>query len=381
MSNTGQPVSLSQSGASPKVAGGLRRHVLSWAPAVGAAVLVLLFVLSDSRKLWEAASRIDLLRMAVPVGCAIVSYLTMALSYQGIARAAGYPVPFTEMLKITLVANTMNNLVSTGGLSGFATRMYFFIKLGIPSGLAVTVSLLQTFLTNTLLLLFVVVGFGYLLSAGNLQGLALATTAILLFFFLFAAVISVILLFHRRVRRRTLFTLAEAANWLMHRFLPNRKPARIRIWRFQRNLNRSIDLLLSRKQAMLLPTMWIFLDWVVTILILWGGFFAAHYPIAPTYVVIGFAVGIILSLISFVPGGLGVMEGSMAAIFASLGVPFETAVIASLIFRVAYHVLPMVVSVFFFRGMLLQGARAAEQGETVGATDLAGTGDLTSPAE
>lgn len=47
----------------------------------------------------------------------------------------------------------------------------------------------------------------------------------------------------------------------------------------------------------------------------------------------------------------------MAAIFASLSVPFETAVVAVLIFRVAYYVLPMIISVFFFRGMLLQGAR------------------------
>jgi len=105
------------------------------------------------------------------------------------------------------------------------------------------------------------------------------------------------------------------------------------------------------------PTLWIIADWAVTLLILWGGFVAVNYPIPLSFVVVGFAVGIILSLVSFVPGGLGVMEGSMAAIFASLSVPFETAVVAVLIFRVAYYVLPMIISVFFFRGMLLQGAR------------------------
>jgi uncharacterized protein (TIRG00374 family) len=100
-------------------------------------------------------------------------------------------------------------------------------------------------------------------------------------------------------------------------------------------------------------------DWTVTMLILYAGFVTVHYPIPLSFVVVGFAVGIILSLVSFVPGGLGVMEGSMAAIFASLSVPFETAVVAVLIFRLAYYVLPMIISAFFFRGMLLQGARAA----------------------
>ena len=55
------------------------------------------------------------------------------------------------------------------------------------------------------------------------------------------------------------------------------------------------------------------------------------------------------------------MEGSMAAIFAGLSVPFETAVVAVLIYRLAYYVLPMIISLFFFRGMLLQGARVSSQ--------------------
>jgi hypothetical protein len=46
-------------------------------------------------------------------------------------------------------------------------------------------------------------------------------------------------------------------------------------------------------------------------------------------------------------------------VFTSLAVPLETAVVAVLIFRVAYHVMPMVTSVFLFRQMLLQGAHAA----------------------
>jgi uncharacterized membrane protein YbhN (UPF0104 family) len=94
----------------------------------------------------------------------IASYLTMARSYQGIAIAAGCPVSLVDMLKITFVANSMNFLVATGGLSGFAVRMYFFTRLGMASQTAVVVSLAQTFLTNFTLLVFVLVGFAYLFS-------------------------------------------------------------------------------------------------------------------------------------------------------------------------------------------------------------------------
>jgi len=347
--------------AAPTMASRSHAHLISWALVLGVGAFVLLFVFSDTQKLWQIASTLDARLLSIPIGCALASYVVMARSYQGIARAAGCDVPFWEMLKITFVANTVNYIVSTGGLSGFAVRLYFFIRLQIPSGTAVIISLVQTFITNAILLLFVVAGFAYLLTAHNLHGYALGTIATLLFFFILVAVLAIILLFHRPLRRRVLFVMAEVTHWFLHRFFPRHKPARMRIWRFQRNLNRGIDFVLARKRRMVIPTVWIVVDWVATLLILWGAFVTVNYPIPMSFVVVGFAVGIILSLVSFVPGGLGVMEGSMAAIYASLSVPFETAVVAVLIFRLAYYVMPMIISVFFFRGMLLQGARVAPE--------------------
>ena len=337
---------------------GSKKHLIG-ALLLGTALLALLFVFSDSKKLWATASTVDPVLLSIPVICALGSYIVMARSYQGIAEAAGCHVPFWDMLKITFVANTVNYLVSTSGLSGFALRLFFFLRLSIPSGTAVIISLVQTFITNLILLLFVVAGFAYLLTSHDLHGYALGTTSTLLFFFILIAAVAMLLLFHRQLRRRTLFILAEVVHWFMHRFFPRQQLARMRIWRFQRNLNRGIEFLLARKARMIIPTLWIIADWVFTLLILYGAFVAVRYPIPMTFVVVGFAVGIILSLVSFVPGGLGVMEGSMAAIFVSLSVPFETAVVAALIFRVAYYVLPTIISVFFFRGMLLQGARSS----------------------
>jgi uncharacterized protein (TIRG00374 family) len=61
-----------------------------------------------------------------------------------------------------------------------------------------------------------------------------------------------------------------------------------------------------------------------------------------------------LSYVSLIPGGLGIMEGSMAAIYAGFGVPYENAVAAVLIYRVAYYLLPLIASLFFYN-MFTQG--------------------------
>ncbi|MCK6553436.1 flippase-like domain-containing protein [Candidatus Binatia bacterium] len=333
--------------------------MLSWALLVGLAVLVVMFVAADGQKLLETAATIDWVLLALPLACGIASYVVMALSYAGIATAAGARIPYWEMLKITFVANTMNYVVSAGGLSGFAVRLYYFVRLGTPSGTAVIISLIQTFLTNLVLLFFLLGGFTYLLQAHELRGYALGTIAVLLSVFVLAAAVALLLLLHHELRRRTLFILAETAHWLLHKLVPRHKPPRVHVWRFQRNLNRGIAFMVARKRHMIGPTLWILLDWVITLLVLYTAFLAVRHPVPISFVIVGFAVGMILSLVSFIPGGLGVMEGSMAAIFASLAVPFETAVVAALIFRVAYYFVPMVVSVFFFRRMLLQGARAA----------------------
>ena len=103
------------------------------------------------------------------------------------------------------------------------------------------------------------------------------------------------------------------------------------------------------------PLFYILLDWVFTLLVLQTSFLAVGYPLPISYVIVGFALGMVLSLVSLIPGGLGIMEGGMAAIYVGLGVPLETAVVAILIFRVVYYVLPLLFSLFFMHGMFIQG--------------------------
>lgn len=332
-----------------------RSQTVSWLLVLGLAAFVVLFVMSDARELWRALSRVDPWLATLPFLFTLLTYVTMALSYHGIARAAGHEVPFPAMLRITYVANAVNYLVTTGGLSGFAVRMYFFVRQGIPAPQAVTISLVQTLLTNGVLLLFVLVGFRYLIESGSLEGTPLVAAMALVGIFGLVLLAMLTLLVHRRLRRRVLFLLAEAAHHVLRRFAPGKKPRRVHLWRLQRSLHHGLDFLLERKRHMIAPTLWIFLDWALTILVLHSAFLAVRHPIPLSFVIIGFAIGMVLSLVSLIPGGLGVMEGSMAAIFAGLGVPFETAVVAVLLFRIAYYFLPLFLSVFLFGGMLRQG--------------------------
>jgi uncharacterized protein (TIRG00374 family) len=330
--------------------------LVALALTVGVGLIVLLFVLADARKLWRTAAGIRPIILAVPVLLTVLSYGAMSRSYQGIADAAGCRLSFREWLRITLVSNTVNYVVTSAGLSGFAVRMYLLSQRGVTSGRAVVISLVQTFLTNFTLLFFILMGFTTLIVRQYLSGAGLAAASALVVLFASLLAWAVVLMYHRRLRRRTLFFIADAGHRILRRVVPRWTPGRVRFWRFQHALNEGLEFLLARKRQMLAPTFWILLDWVLTIAILWAAFRAVNYPIAPGLVVVGFAVGMCLTLVSLVPGGLGVMESAMAAAFASFGAPYETAVLAVVIFRVAYHFLPLLLSLFFFHGVMLQAA-------------------------
>jgi hypothetical protein len=343
-----------------------RRTFFIAALIVGIGLVALPVLLADGRELARTAAGVQPAALGVALALTFLSYAAMSRSYQGIADAAGCALRFREWLRITFVSNTVNYLVTSAGLSGFAVRMYLLSQQGVQPGRAVLISLVQTALTNFTLLFFILIGFATLVLRYQLSGVALvsASTAVVLF----ASVLTyaVVLVYHRRLRRRTLLFVADAVHRVLRRVAPSRTPRRVRLWRFQHNLNEGLEFLFARKDRMLGPAGWILLDWVLTMTILWAAFRSVNYPIAAGLVVVGFAVGVCLSLVSLVPGGLGVMESSMTAVFVSLGVPLEPAVVAVIIFRVSYYVVPLLISLFFFHGLMVQAARtvAAPDSET-----------------
>ncbi len=321
---------------------------------LGLTAFVALLAMTGVGELWQVlrSARHELL--VLPLLCVAASYLTMALSYHGIARAAGDHIHFLDMLKITLVANSLNYLVATGGLSGFAARTYYFTRRSVPPEKSIVISLAQTFLTNVTLLVFVLLGLAYVFAGRELEGAALAGTALTTALLMLLAFVTGAVILHRPTRRRFLNIVAEVTYRSFRKLRPAAGLSRISMRRYLATLDRGIAFLVANKRKMIAPTVFIVLDWVFTILILHTAFMAIGEALPFGQTVVGFSVGLILSFVSLIPGGLGIMEGSMSAVFAGMGVPLQAAVAAALLFRFFYYIVPLVVSLIFLRDILLQ---------------------------
>jgi len=72
-------------------------------------------------------------------------------------------------------------------------------------------------------------------------------------------------------------------------------------------------------------------------------FLAAGHPVNPGVLLAGYGLPLLLGKVSFLPGGVGIVEATMAALYDGLGVPDGVTVVIILIYRFLSFWLPLLV--------------------------------------
>lgn len=109
---------------------------------------------------------------------------------------------------------------------------------------------------------------------------------------------------------------------------------------------------IEKKTPFIIITAATIFDWLFTLFTLWVCFWALGINLSFGFILSGFFVGIVIGFVSIIPGGIGIQEGSMAGVYALLGVHFSQAIIAVLLFRVIYYVIPFIPAVILYGGLL-----------------------------
>ena len=114
-------------------------------------------------------------------------------------------------------------------------------------------------------------------------------------------------------------------------------------------MTRGVKFIRHRPSVLAMLVVLVIADWAGTVTALWFCFKALGNPIGIGTLLTGFSLGITAGFVSFVPGGLGVQEGSMAGVYALLGVPVRVALLAAVLFRIVYYFIPFLVTVPFYQ--------------------------------
>jgi uncharacterized protein (TIRG00374 family) len=322
-----------------------------WIAALaGVAVLIYTLKHANLHRFVENFGDIKPFWAFIVVVSAFLSYLCIAGVLKKLLRGISLPVSFGACFKITLLSNTLNSLMSMAGLSGVAAKVYLLSREDIPPSNTLSVSIIHGFLTNTIAVLFIYLGFFYLYSQHQITDrneVLFGVLVLLVAFVLTFVTIQTIIhegfrtkLWHLGVRAVTAFCTRIS------------KPQWIRMERaeaFFENFNGSLNLIMRNRGVLLAPATLALFDWLFMFLCLKFSFVSIGYPVSNRVLMVGFSVGLFTSMFSLTPASIGLMEGSMAGAFFLMGLDYDLALLAILIYRIAYYFLPIGVSVLFLK--------------------------------
>ncbi len=327
-------------------------------------VLGALFFLADLKLLGSVISNLRTSLLLLAALTAGVSYFFNYLAFRGLVRAADCPVRGGQLFRIAFASATVSYLFSAGGVSGMTLRLYFLKRQGIRTHTTLIISLVSTMLNNVVLLLVVVVGFGRLLLNGALNILQEVLSGAIVVVSMGLVASAFAGLYNRRVLDLVLTVGIRIFKWL-GKTLPSlpvfRRLTDESLETFRQEFHEATALITSHRRKIAVPFLYLTVDWAAAAGVLYFCFLATGYTINVGTLAAGFAVGVFIYLISIVPGGLGLMEVSMAGLYVSLGVPLEEALVALLAYRIIYYFLPFGLSLLLC-GPLLREARADNPG-------------------
>ncbi|MFN2374973.1 MAG: YbhN family protein [Candidatus Binatia bacterium] len=333
----------------------------------GTALVVVLLVvayaamsqIAGAESLGLAWERLEWHFLTLPLAATFLSYITMSLSYEGIVRAAGATISSRDMMRITLVANTANYIFPSGGLTGFALRLVFFTKRGISPGTAVAISFTQTLLTNLMLVLFVVYGLVNLLVTERIDGASLVAAVVATALLAIGFGLLLVMIYSTPIRRRVLMFAARLVDALLDR-LGRQQSLGARARRFFVHIEEGMALFAGRPGEMLMPSVWIFFDWLFMMGALWLAFYATGAQVSFSLIAIAFSVSSVASFVTFVPAGAGVLEGALAGTLAGLGVPLGDSLLPIFLYRFCYFIVPTILAFALAHGAFTGEKPAAE---------------------
>lgn len=290
-------------------------------------------------------------------------YVCMGLSLRETLKMLGQKINIGASISIAFVSTTVNYFVSSMGVSGFALRAHLLGKRNIPLGASVMASIIITVLLYFVLIIIILQGTLLLLLSHNADGGQMLRSFFVVIAIVLVGALITAFMFNSELRyksvRKTFLLINKIIYKLFGALIPKNNYSA-----FARQLDNGIQTIHHNKRKLTYTILYICGDWILTILILYLAFLAVGIKVEIGVLLAGFAIGMVTTLIPILPGGLGAMEIAMTGVFAKMGIDWDSALMATLIYRFVYYIIPGIISVFVYWGLKLSEPAALTTDKT-----------------
>ncbi|WP_158093770.1 lysylphosphatidylglycerol synthase transmembrane domain-containing protein [Candidatus Avelusimicrobium gallicola] len=324
-------------------------YILGAFLSVGIIALMVYQTRDSFVKIWQGVSTRYLFLSLLS---SVLIYISMGLSLYEVLRIMGRRVSKGAAIGIALVSTTVNYVVSSLGVSGFALRAHLLNRRRVPFGMCVTASIVITVLLYFVLAVIILQGSVLMLFNSSATTMQILKNFSLIVVMCAVCAVITAFLFNNEWRSRWLRKIFRMINKVLYHVF-RALIAKNKYDSFMDQLDEGIDLIHKKKKKLTMTIVYVCADWLFTILVLYFAFRAVGVHITAGVLVAGFAVGMVTTLIPILPGGLGAMELAMTAVYSQMGIDWDSALMAALIYRVVYYVIPGIISIFIYWGLQL----------------------------
>jgi uncharacterized protein (TIRG00374 family) len=317
------------------------------------AITVVGFVLValDWEKMRQVLSDADWRFLPLVLLFTFLSYAFYSYAYAFVSQLLGIPMRKGELAEVCFISTVVNHVLTSGGVVGYSLRYLLMKMYNVTLKDVLTSSILHYYLTSLDMLTFLPLCFIYLLLNAEVpRGAAIALGVMTVLFSLLLILITVLVLFPSK-RRPIINLLTILGQKILHRDLHT--------WltQFDEALTRGTEAFHHIPSALVWVMLLTILDFSSSIIAMGFVFEALGPPVRASALVTGYVIGIMAGLLSMVPGGFGVQEGSMAGIYALLGVQLEQAALTAILFRILYYLVPYFLILPFYNRLLHRAAK------------------------
>lgn len=279
----------------------------------------------------QALRMANFLYVLLAVLLQIITYGLYTLRWEIINKLADINADFNKLFPMVMLSLAVNNITPSGRGGGEPVRAYVLKKetdVPFESTFATVIAdrALDTFPFIILAILtLILVIFNYSLDLWIIFALILAVIVVII------VVVSII---YMSINESFGEKIINGLVWLLYKFskrnTENRKEQLINaVQGFQETMRITI----SDKNLLYYALPLSFLIWILEILRVCVVFMAFGYPISPLIIAESFILSVLIGFIPVLPGGVGLIDGTMILLFASAGIPSGISAAATVVER------------------------------------------------
>jgi uncharacterized protein (TIRG00374 family) len=318
-----------------------------------AAVLILLVILAgallvvlDWGRFGPVLAQADARPLAAALALTLVSYASTSTAFALVSRLLGIRMSKLELAQTGFVTIVLNHVIAAAGVAGYSVRYLLMRRHGVALKDVLAASILHFYLTSLDMLLMLPVGLLYLLLNASVTAGVTTLIGVVTLVMALVALAATGLIFLQTWRSRMSRVITHLGLALLRRDWGET------LQRFDHTLGRGVKAMRRQPSTLMLVVALTWVDWFASLGVVWLCFDALGEPLSLGVTLSGYVIGIMAGVLSMVPGGLGVQEGSMTGVFVLLGAPFQQALLAAILFRGVYFLLPYGISLVFYRRLL-----------------------------